>query len=591
MFGRQFKNAKKIAITRAQIKFLTACTHLHLIPSGLQSKPRFHTRKSDQMEREFGKKRLREELNHLHARLFTLKLQQEFSPPEIPQDIKQDITEYQNQIYHQHSETLKQQLDTLCQLSPRIQPQPTQYKLDSVLDLTTRRLTETEKRVLSLGPKFRPSLPHIPFDEYIIATESFIKSNKLDPEEATKLRLTVQNKLTKIQQKSIYRPPKCNLNAQDWAAIKSLKNDQTIIIIPADKGNKTIVMDRQSYLSKLKERIQTHTILPEDPTPQYTNKINNAISIITKTKPPPNPKRDKSKQLILARANLNSFKSHDLHPPFLKGQLKAHKPDHPLREISDASLSPGHKLAKTLYQVFKLYVGNTKTYIRNADEFLSLLKTPRFNKPGIFVSFDADKLYPSILIPEALHILKHKLQYDKSLHTKTDLTREELLKLTILCISEPYFSCEHGIYQQSEGAPMGGPLSSLLADLVLENKIEAKINQHPIWKSKCDWIRKADDTFMTWTGSLQELEEFHSYLNTLHPTIQWTKEIESDNKIPFLDVLIFHNNNQIRTSVYRKPSASDRYTHYTSAQAWKEKAATIKSLYGEQLNTAQHHNS
>ena len=259
MFGRQFKNVKKIAITRAQIKFLTACTHLHLIPSGLQSKPRFHTRKSDQMEREFVRKRLREQLNHLHARLFTMDLQQELSSPEFPEDIKQDIIEYQNRKYHEHSEILKQKLDTLRQLSPRIQLQPTQYKLDAVLDLTTRRLTEAEKKVLSLGPKFRPSLPHIPFDEYIIATESFIKSNKLDPEEATKLRLTVQNELTKIQQKSIYRPPKCNLNAQDWAAIKSLKNDKTIIIIPADKGNKTIVMDRQSYLNKLKECIQTYT--------------------------------------------------------------------------------------------------------------------------------------------------------------------------------------------------------------------------------------------------------------------------------------------------------------------------------------------
>ena len=37
-----------------------------------------------------------------------------------------------------------------------------------------------------------------------------------------------------------------------------------------------------------------------------------------------------------------------------------------------------------------------------------------------------------------------------------------------------------------------------LADLVIENKIEAKIANHPIWKSKVDWVHKADDTFMTW---------------------------------------------------------------------------------------------
>ena len=32
------------------------------------------------------------------------------------------------------------------------------------------------------------------------------------------------------------------------------------------------------------------------------------------------------------------------------------------------------------------------------------------------------------------------------------------------------------------------------------------------------------------------------------------------------------------TTVYRKKSASDRYIHYTSAQAWKEKASAIRTL-------------
>ena len=68
------------------------------------------------------------------------------------------------------------------------------------------------------------------------------------------------------------------------------------------------------------------------------------------------------------------------------------------------------------------------------------------------------------------------MRYDFKLHTRTDLSRKELMKLTILVTSEPYFACELGIFEQSEGAPMGGPLSGLLADLVLENLFEAKIH-------------------------------------------------------------------------------------------------------------------
>ena len=100
------------------------------------------------------------------------------------------------------------------------------------------------------------------------------------------------------------------------------------------------------------------------------------------------------------------------------------------------------------------------------------------------------------------------------------------MHLATLCTAEPYFPCELGIYQQNEGTPMGGPLSSLLADLVLENKVEATIKKHPKWGNNWDWVRKADDTFMEWTGNLAELDDFYEYLNNIHPTIKWSREIE-----------------------------------------------------------------
>ena len=116
---------------------------------------------------------------------------------------------------------------------------------------------------------------------------------------------------------------------------------------------------------------------------------------------------------------------------------------------------------------------------------------------------------------------------------------------------------------------MGGPLSGRLADLVLENLFEAKIRAHPKWGPLVDWVRKADDTFFEWTEPLELLDEFYANLNTLHPTIKWILKVEKDNKTPFLDILILRIDNQIQTAVYRKRTASDRYIHYTSSQAWK----------------------
>ena len=111
---------------------------------------------------------------------------------------------------------------------------------------------------------------------------------------------------------------------------------------------------------------------------------------------------------------------------------------------------------------------------------------------------------------------------------------------------------------------MGGPLSRLLADLVIENKIEAKIATHPKWGPIWDWVRLIDDTLSVWESE-ETFLEFFEYLNTLHESIKWTNEVEKDNMIPSFDILIIRTDSGYATTVYRKPAASDRYIHYTSA--------------------------
>ena len=94
-----------------------------------------------------------------------------------------------------------------------------------------------------------------------------------------------------------------------------------------------------------------------------------------------------------------------------------------------------------------------------------------------FISFDAVELYPSIIIEDALQHLEQKMDMDSEWTEKTDLSRTEVLRLVRLLISSPYFECELGFFQQAKGTPMGGPLSRLLADLILENKLKTKFRQ------------------------------------------------------------------------------------------------------------------
>jgi hypothetical protein len=206
-----------------------------------------------------------------------------------------------------------------------------------------------------------------------------------------------------------------------------------------------------------------------------------------------------------------------------------------------------------------------------------MIKNGRFNK-GFLASCDAVALYPSIMVEEGLEILQQKISKDGGLKEKTDLDKTEVMELARLCTENPYFECDQlGFFSQSKGAHMGGPLSRLLADLIIENKIEKVIKKHQKWKKIWDWVRLIDDTLSAWESEDTFLE-FFDYLNTIHPGIKWTKETEIDGKLAIFDILIIREEGGFQTTVYRKSTASDRYIHYTSSQAWKEKVCALKTL-------------
>ena len=174
-------------------------------------------------------------------------------------------------------------------------------------------------------------------------------------------------------------------------------------------------------------------------------------------------------------------------------------------------------------------------------------------------------------------LLECKINSDKKLKQRTDLEKYELIELARLVTECPYFECEFGFFTQEGGTPMGGPLSRLLADLVLENKVEKVIQEDQKWKDIWDWVRLIDDTLFAWE-SIDQFMQFYDFLNNIHPTIKWTYELEEQGKLPIFDILIIRDDQDFQTTVYRKPTHSNRYIHYTSSQAWKEKAGTIRTL-------------
>ena len=67
-----------------------------------------------------------------------------------------------------------------------------------------------------------------------------------------------------------------------------------------------------------------------------------------------------------------------------------------------------------------------------------------------------------------------------------------------------------------------------MADLIIENKIEAKIKANRRWKKLFNWVCLIGDTLMNWVGSEAKLDELFDYLNFVYPPIKWTMEKEGN---------------------------------------------------------------
>ena len=96
---------------------------------------------------------------------------------------------------------------------------------------------------------------------------------------------------------------------------------------------------------------------------------------------------------------------------------------------------------------------------------------------------------------------------------------------------------------------MGSPVSVTIANLVMDEiEEQAPSTLEPIPQF---WIRYVDDTLTALPPDI--VTRFHNHLNSINPHIQFTVEIESDNSLPFLDVLLTHESDgNIITSVYKK---------------------------------------
>ena len=170
---------------------------------------------------------------------------------------------------------------------------------------------------------------------------------------------------------------------------------------------------------------------------------------------------------------------------------------------------------------------------------------------------------------------KEMMAADKDL--VNNLSKVDLKKLLELACKDSIFMFDGVYYRQKDGVAMGSPLGPTLANIFMCYHEKKWLEECPASFKPKYYRRYVDDIFVLFETAGQ-LNEFKNYLNSKHDNINFTSDIEKDGKLPFLDMLVDRSGGQMITSIYRKPTFTGVYSHFTSFLPSKYKFGLLTTL-------------
>ena len=91
------------------------------------------------------------------------------------------------------------------------------------------------------------------------------------------------------------------------------------------------------------------------------------------------------------------------------------------------------------------------------------------------------------------------------------------------------------------------------------------------------WRRYVDDVITVMKVSV--VNEMLMHLNSRHENTRFTMEVEEDGRLPMLDVVLHRRKDGgINTTIFRKPTHTERYLPFTSHHPYSMKQAVVMAL-------------
>ena len=257
--------------------------------------------------------------------------------------------------------------------------------------------------------------------------------------------------------------------------------------------------------------------------------------------------------------------------PQMYGLPKIHKEGIPLRPIVCFIGSPTYDISAMLSRILQPLVEHSSRRIKNSAQLCDILRAVHLEESERLVSYDVINLFGSVPTTEAVQLAITRLRSDASLSTRTKLSIESIGELLKLCMGETYFKCFSTCFKSST-CPMGSPLSPVMCEIVMQELEEKVLRRFPTGVRV--FLRYVDDCFSIVESNTEE--RLFNELNSVHPDIKFTKEMETNGRISMLDVAIERRGTKMVTSVFRKATNTNLLLNFESSHPPHVKTGIVK---------------
>lgn len=574
------KQVKKISRIKNNIQFLIKCRRSKVIPNFIYNKTKnilslsnIHHNKLKNTVHQTNQKILNlsirekfENLNILEKHLSITTNKINFL---IPSNETKQFFRAQMDSQKIFRKTLKNKTD--AKLNRILQQENLNLNVDQnwFQNLSNTIIPTDIQNILALGPKFTVDYTRksFPIHNTITDCENIIKNlnSQIKIEQQSEIRNRMVQILSTHMNKidSYISPQQSYIQTLFYKTKKFLKQHKNdIIIIEADKGNISAAMNKSEYTGKMESILADNNRfrhLARDPTLRLERQ-NNAIvkSLFDKSY------IDEIKKKILTTYTSNA--------PRCYAMIKLHKPDRPLRVVIPNIGNPNRNISKFINNICSSIQPTINYNIKNSFELIEKLKHIDIDDNDIMVSFDVISMYEKIPLPLVYKAITQRWPIIK---TKTSIGIATFLQVVKFCIDDSnYFKFDGKFYSQRTGLAIGGCASTILADFVLTDIIQEakrKLNFEPKLL-----VKYVDDILMIIPK--EQFEKTYNTFNSINNNIQFTHEIEQDNRIPYLDVMLIRNNHKIQTQFYQKPTNLGRLLNFLSSHPKHQKLNTAQNL-------------